>query len=101
MTREQMMLRYEELALKRSQQAKEELDILRELAAADSYQSQEPEEIIPEMVTIKQAAGKTGLSYDSLRKLCLQDRIVYIKVGSKYLINMGKLVQFLNGEMTE
>lgn len=53
---------------------------------------------IPEMVTIKQAASRTGLSYDYLRKLCLQRQIVFVRAGTKYLINMGKLVAFLNGE---
>lgn len=56
---------------------------------------------IPEMVTIKQAAARTGLSYDYLRKLCLQRQIVFVKAGCKYLINMGKLVAFLNGEEVE
>lgn len=51
---------------------------------------------IPEMVTIRQAAVRTGLSYDYLRKLCLQRKIVFVKAGTKYLINMGKLAAFLN-----
>lgn len=53
---------------------------------------------IPVMLTIGQAADKTGLSYDFLRKLCLQGEIAFVKVGSKYLINQEKLVDFLNGE---
>lgn len=53
-------------------------------------------EAIPTMYTIKQASTETGLSYDFLRKLCLQNKIVYVKAGSKYLINMEKLVEFLN-----
>ena len=51
---------------------------------------------IPVMLTIDQAKEKTGLSYDFIRKLCLQGKIVYIKVGSKYLINQDALVRFLN-----
>lgn len=54
---------------------------------------------IPVMLTIGQAADKTGLSYDFLRKLCLQGKISFVRVGSKYLINQEKLVSFLNGEM--
>ena len=53
---------------------------------------------IPEMITIKQAAARTGLSYDYLRKLCLQRKIIFVRAGNKYLINMEKLAAFLNGE---
>ena len=52
--------------------------------------------IIPTMITIKEAAGQTGLSYDYIRKLCLQGKIVYVKAGCKFLINMEKLVEYLN-----
>lgn len=51
---------------------------------------------IPTMVTIKAAAGQTGLSYEYIRKLCLQNKIVFVRTGTKYLINMEKLVEFLN-----
>ena len=53
---------------------------------------------IPTMLSIKKASAKTGLSYDFLRKLCLNDQIVYIRAGSKYLINFEKLVDYLNGK---
>ena len=55
-------------------------------------------EEIPRMVTIKKASEEVGLSYDFLRKLCLQKRIVFVRAGTKYLINMGKLIEFLNGK---
>lgn len=51
---------------------------------------------IPRMVTIREAAAETGLSYDYLRKLCIQNRIVYIHAGAKRLINFDKLLEFLN-----
>lgn len=51
----------------------------------------------PEMVTIKTAAERTGLSYDAIRKMCLERKIIYIKAGSKFLINFGKFVDYLNG----
>ncbi len=54
---------------------------------------------IPTMLTLKEAAEKTGLSYDCLRKMCLQKKIVYITVGKKFLVNEEKLVDFLNGEL--
>ena len=44
--------------------------------------------VIPEMVTLREAANRTHLSYDYLRKLCMTNAIAYIRVGNKYLINM-------------
>ena len=51
---------------------------------------------IPTMLTIKEAAEKTGVSYDCIRKLCLQNKIVHIRAGTKYLINFEKFVDYLN-----
>ena len=48
------------------------------------------------MIGIAEASKQTGLSYDFIRKLCLQDKIVYVRAGVKYLINWDKLVEFLN-----
>ena len=56
---------------------------------------------VPRMLTIQQAADETGLSYNCIRRWCLEKRIVYRKSGSKYLINMGKLKDYLNGESEE
>ena len=53
---------------------------------------------IPTMVTIKEAAEKTGLSYYYIRKLCLEKKVVHIMAGRKVLINEEKLVNYLNGE---
>lgn len=53
---------------------------------------------IPRMLTLRQCADETGISYEALRKLCLQGEIVYRKVGVKYLINMERLADYLNGE---
>ena len=53
-------------------------------------------DMIPEMVTLKEASNRTGVSYDWLRKLCLQGKIVHIRAGSKYLLNFGKLIDYLN-----
>ena len=68
---------------------KEQAQIERKQAAAESNK-------IPRMVTIKEASAETGLSYDYLRKLCIQGRIVYIRAGAKWLINFDKLLEFLN-----
>ena len=54
-------------------------------------------EKILEMVTIKEASRRTGLSYDYLRKQCLQGNLAHIRVGNgKYLINFDLLVDQLN-----
>ena len=54
----------------------------------------------PSMMTLNQAAEATGLSYDHLRKLCLQKKIVFVRAGSKYLINADRLREYLDkGEM--
>ena len=57
---------------------------------------------VPRMVGITEASKQTGLSYDFIRKLCLQNKIVYVRAGVKYLINWDKLVEYLNqGEQSE
>lgn len=53
--------------------------------------------LIPQMVTIKEAAQKTGLANFYIRQLCLQNKIIFVKAGRKYLINFAKLIEFLNG----
>ena len=51
---------------------------------------------VPTMVTIKEASEKTGISYNRLRCLSLEKKIVYITAGCRYLINFEKLVEYLN-----
>lgn len=53
-------------------------------------------EQIVQMVTLKEASGRTGISYGRLRKMCINNQIVYIKAGCKFLINWDKLVEYLN-----
>lgn len=52
----------------------------------------------PRMLTIKQTAAETNLSYEFIRQLCLQKKIVFVKTGNKYLINLEKFIDYLNGE---
>lgn len=55
---------------------------------------------IPVMWGIKEASEKTGISYDHVRRLCLQGRVKCIRVGekrSKILINAASLVEVMNG----
>lgn len=56
---------------------------------------------VPLMLPLREASARTGLSYYTLRSLCLEDRIVFVKAGTKYLVNMDKLVDYLNGDASE
>lgn len=49
-----------------------------------------------EMVTLKEASQRTGISYDRLRKMCINHQIVHIKAGCKFLLNWERLVDYLN-----
>ncbi len=52
--------------------------------------------MIPEMITIREASRRTGLSYDFLRKECIRDNLVHVRVGNgKRLINYGRLTEQL------
>ena len=53
-------------------------------------------ETIPEMIGLKEAARRTGLSYGFLRRLCLSGQIVHIRCGAKFLINWQRLCDYLN-----
>lgn len=56
------------------------------------------EYLIPEMITLREASRRTGVSYDYLRKGCLNGTLVHIRAGNKFLINFNKLIDKLNGE---
>lgn len=49
-----------------------------------------------QMVTLKDASSRTGVSYDWLRKMCINGKIVHIRAGNKYLLNWDRLVDYLN-----
>ena len=53
---------------------------------------------MPKMITLKEAAAKSGLSYNCLRNLCLSGELVHIRAGNKILVNEEKLIDYLNGE---
>ena len=114
MTKMEMVSRYTDLARQRSElflqsgsswntyTESQEKAILNEMAALEAAIKLpvQEEQAIPEMLTIRKAAERTGLSYDCIRKLCLQKKITFVMVGTKYLVNFGKLVDFLNGQGT-
>lgn len=76
-----------------------ENDYIHENASSGSKEVKQmpvSEEYIPEMVTIREASKRTGLSYDFLRRECLRGNLVHIRIGNgKYLINMDLLKQRL------
>ena len=53
---------------------------------------------LPVMKTMREASEMTGLSYNEIRNLTLNDRIVYIYAGSKKYINMDSLACYLSGD---
>ena len=51
---------------------------------------------MPKMITLKQAATETGMSYNWLRQMCLQGNLVHVRSGTKFLLNAEKLTEYLN-----
>lgn len=101
MMENQFLNELENLMLKQKKITEEMEKITRELTQCSIEKAkteiQAPKDSIPKMMTLKQASGKTGISYNMIRNLCLRDEITYVKSGSKYLVNFGSLVDFLNG----
>lgn len=57
---------------------------------------------MPTMVTIRVAAEQTGLTYSCLRRWILEGKFpFYVRAGSKYLVNLEKLAEFLNSPACE
>ncbi len=51
---------------------------------------------LPRMLTIKETAQVTGLHEYFVRQLVKQNRVTYVKAGCKTLINLDRLIEFLN-----
>lgn len=52
---------------------------------------------MPTMVTMNKAAELTGVTYSALRRWIKSGEFTYyVMVGTKYLINLERLVEFLN-----
>ena len=56
---------------------------------------------IPRMVPIQTLADESGISYKAIWQMCKQNKIVHIKSGNKFLVNVDKFVEFLNTGETE
>lgn len=50
----------------------------------------------PTFVSIREAAITCGLPYKTILGLCHAEKIIYFKSGKRYLINLDKLIEFLN-----
>lgn len=71
---------------------KNELEVIENKALSEDT---EPK-CLPRMKTIKEMVELTGLPYTFFRGLCVQNKIVYIKTGKKYLINYDRFIDYLN-----
>ncbi len=56
---------------------------------------------IPRMVPLQTLADESGISYKALWLMCKQNKIVHIKSGNKFLVNVDKFVEYLNTGETE
>ena len=56
----------------------------------------------PQMATINETAKLIGLAKYYIRQLALNNKIKHVRAGKKILINIEKLIEYLNnGEPTE
>ena len=51
---------------------------------------------IPQMATINEVAETFNLSKNFVRSLCLQNKVIFVRAGKKYLLNIPKFAEFLN-----
>lgn len=52
---------------------------------------------MPKMLTLREAAEDTGLTYNCLRRWILNGEFTYyVRAGNKYLVNMDRLAEFLD-----
>jgi len=56
---------------------------------------------IPVMLTVKEVSERVHLPVHFIRTLIWGDTVpnLYVKAGNRYLANLGKLVDYLNGEV--
>lgn len=56
-----------------------------------------PLQKLPVMKTLREMVELTGFTYMHLRNLCLNNEIIHVRAGKKYLINYDRFVDYLNG----
>ncbi len=54
--------------------------------------------LAPRMRSIEEAAKEVGLSAYTIRRLIKENKIIYVRSGMKYLVNLDRLIDFLNGQ---
>lgn len=57
--------------------------------------------IIPTMKTIKECSKILGLTKYHIRQLVLQEKVKFVRSGSKYLVNVDSLIEYLNNGETQ
>ena len=57
-----------------------------------------PVQTYPIMIGIPEAAERTGLTYNAIRKMCINNQIVHVRAGKRWLVNWEKMVEYLNGD---
>lgn len=67
-----------------------------EVIGSDVVFEETEQKCLPKMKTINEMVELTGLPYTFFRGLCVQNKIVYVKTGKKYLINYDRFVDYLN-----
>ena len=50
------------------------------------------------MWTIRKAQEETGLPYSVIRQLCLDEKVQFIRSGTKYYIYSVSLIDYLTGK---
>ena len=53
-------------------------------------------EIVPQMLTIKEVAKKINLAPYFIRQLVLQNKVKFVRSGTKFFINFQSLLDYLN-----
>lgn len=58
-------------------------------------------EKIPTMKSISECSEIVGLAKYHVRRLVLQGKVRYVRSGSKYLVNVDSLIEYLNNGETQ
>ncbi len=53
-------------------------------------------EQLPVMLTINELVNITGLSYYAIRTMLRENKVKYIKVGTKYFVNWDSYIDYIN-----
>mgnify|MGYP001062997293 FL=1 len=56
---------------------------------------------IPTMKSISECSEIVGLAKYHVRRLVLQGKVKYVRSGSKYLVNVDSLIEYLNNGETQ